>query len=72
MQNESQIREKCLDVIAKLKAAREKKGISTYQLAEITGLKQSNISRLENGSYMPNLYTLMRVASGLGVDLKII
>lgn len=71
MHNESQIKEKCLDVIAKLKAAREKKGISTYQLAEITGLKQSNISRLEQGDYMPNLLTLMRYAEGLGVEITI-
>lgn len=51
--------------------ARRKTGLTQKQLAERTGIAQSDISRLENGSANPSLNTLSRLADGLGMQLKI-
>ena len=40
-------------------------------LAEKTGITQSDISRLENGSANPSLKTLQRLAKGMGMNLKL-
>ena len=41
------------------------------ELAEKTGIRQSNISRIENGSASPTIDTLARIAAGLGKQLRI-
>ena len=46
-------------------------GITQKQLAEITGIAQGDISKLENGSANPSLRTLQRLAAGMGMKLKI-
>lgn len=51
--------------------ARKSTGITQKQLAEITGIAQGDISKLENGSANPSLRTLQRLAAGMGMKLKI-
>jgi len=68
--NEELIEAKCQAFIKTIKSLREKKGLSTTDVANLTGLKQPNVSRIEGGAYMPNLPTLMKLAEALGVDLK--
>lgn len=51
--------------------ARRQKGITQKELAEITGIDQANISRIENGNYNPTLQILKRIATGLGKELHI-
>ncbi len=41
------------------------------QLAEITGITQADISRLESGTANPSLRTLKRLAAGMGMALKV-
>lgn len=41
------------------------------ELAEKSGLRQSNISRIESGAASPTVDTLSRIAAGLGKQLKI-
>ncbi|WP_405354907.1 helix-turn-helix domain-containing protein [Ruminococcus sp.] len=50
---------------------RNQENLTQQQLAERTGLRQSNISRIENGSVVPSLTTLETIAHGLGKKLKI-
>lgn len=52
-------------------AARLACNMTQKELAEKTGIRQSNISRIENGSASPTIDTLARVAAGLGKQLKI-
>ena len=40
-------------------------------IAEKTGIRQSNLSRIENGTCSPTVETLSRIAAGLGKQLKI-
>ena len=50
---------------------RKDRGWNQKELAEKTGIRQSNISRIENGSASPTIDTLARIAAGLGKQLKI-
>ena len=52
-------------------AARLACSMTQKELAEKTGIRQSNISRIENGSASPTIDTLARIAAGLGKQLKI-
>ncbi len=48
-----------------------KENLTQQQLADRTGLRQSNISRIENGTCVPSIQTLAIIAKGLGKTLKI-
>ena len=58
-------------IIQALIDARKASGLTQKQLAEITGIAQADISKLENGNANPSLRTLQRLASGMGTSLKI-
>ena len=51
--------------------ARKSAGLTQKQLSEKTGIAQADISKLENGNANPSLRTLRRLASGLGMRLKV-
>ena len=51
--------------------ARISQNLTQKELAEKTGIKQSNISRIENGNYSPSVATLQRIAAGIGKTLHI-
>lgn len=51
--------------------ARNEEQLTQSELAERTGLRQSNISRIENGQSMPSIATLAKIAQGLGKRLEI-
>ena len=59
------------ELISQIIEARIAQGITQAQLAERTGLRQSNISRLEGGNCNPSLELMNRVARGLGMELHI-
>ncbi|MDR2358786.1 MAG: helix-turn-helix domain-containing protein [Prevotellaceae bacterium] len=50
---------------------RKEKGLSTYQLAELTGIRQPHISWLENGRSNASTDTINKVASALGVRIEL-
>ncbi len=41
------------------------------ELAEKSGIRQSNISRIENGTCSPTIATLQALAKGLGMELMV-
>ena len=51
--------------------ARNDQNLTQSELAERTGLRQSNISRIEKGQAKPSLATLCKIAHGLGKRLEI-
>lgn len=51
--------------------ARNEEQLTQSELAERTGLRQSNISRIEKGQSMPSIATLAKIAQGLGKRLEI-
>lgn len=58
-------------IIKAMLDARNEKAITQKQLADITGIPQADISRLENGNANPSLRTLQRLADGMGMKLKL-
>lgn len=54
----------------KITALRKTKGLSQGQLAALCGLRQPNLSRIENGLTFPRPTTLKRIAEALGVHPK--
>ncbi|MCY3022880.1 MAG: LexA family transcriptional regulator [Planctomycetota bacterium] len=50
---------------------RREKGMRQSELALLTGLKQPNLSRIENGLVTPRQATLDRIAKALGVDPQV-
>jgi len=51
--------------------ARKKAGLTQRQLAERTGIAQSDISKLETGAGNPSVRTLQRLAAGMDMVLHI-
>lgn len=52
-----------------IRALRKQYGLEQKDLAELTGMKQPTISRLEKAGTRANIETLMRIADGLDVAL---
>lgn len=59
-------------LIGKLIEARESKGITQQELAQITGLKQSAIARLESMKATPQIDTLFKILKPLGYKIAIV
>ncbi|MDR3314695.1 MAG: helix-turn-helix domain-containing protein [Oscillospiraceae bacterium] len=59
------------DIVRQIVQARAEQGLTQQELARRVGLPQSNISRLESGSYNPSLAFLKKVADGLGKELHV-
>lgn len=59
------------DAIRAVIAARLESHMTQKELAEKTGIRQSNISRIESGASSPTIDTLARIAAGLGKQLRI-
>ena len=58
-------------IIKAMLETRNEKAMTQKQLADITGIPQADISRLENGNANPSLRTLQRLADGMGMKLKL-
>lgn len=50
----------------KIAEIRKELGLSTYKVAELSGIKQQNISRVEKGCYSTTLDVLAKIADALG------
>jgi len=59
------------EIIRLISVERRRQRLTQQELAQRTGLKQSNISRLETGKSNPSIEFLARVAAGLGKELQI-
>lgn len=58
-------------IISSLIDARKSCNITQKQLAETTGIAQSDISKIETGAGNPTIKLLKRLADGLGMNLKV-
>lgn len=58
-------------IIRAMLDTRNEESITQKQLADLTGIPQADISRLENGNANPSLRTLKRLAEGMGMKLKL-
>ena len=63
--------ESCALIIDALIEERHKKGFTQKQIAELTGFSQSVIARIESKKTIPQLDTLIKVASALECKIEI-
>ena len=61
-----------ISLIGKMIEAREEKGFSQRELAEISGVKQPAIARLESLKATPQIDTLFKVLYPLGYTIEIV
>ena len=61
-----------VSLIGKLIEARESKGITQHELAQMAGVKQSAIARLESMKSTPQIDTLFKILKPLGYTIKIV
>ena len=59
------------EIISEIIKARKEQNITQEELALRIGTQQSNISRLESGTYNPSLDFLSKIAKGLGKEIHI-
>lgn len=59
-------------LIGKMIEAREEKGLSQRELAELSGVKQPAIARLESLKTTPQIDTLFKVLCPLGYTIEIV
>lgn len=60
-----------VSLIGKMIEAREAKGMSQRELAELSGVKQPAIARIESMKTTPQIDTLLKVLAPLGYTLSI-
>ena len=61
-----------VDLMAKLLDAREKQGLTQKELADLCGVKQPFIARMEKGDTDPQVTTLLKILQPLGYTLAIV
>lgn len=64
--------ESCAEIIDRLIEQRHNRGMTQKELAQAACLTQSVIARLESKRVMPQLDTLLKVASALGCDIALV
>lgn len=60
-----------IECVRLLTEARKKQNITQKELSKMTGIRQSNLSRIETGVCSPTLDTLQKIAVSLGKKLTI-
>ena len=66
---ESKIR---VELIGEMIKARQEKGLTQRKLEELSGVKQPIIARMEAGTSIPQLDTIIKVLVPLGKTLKVV
>ncbi|WP_277297210.1 helix-turn-helix domain-containing protein [Succinatimonas hippei] len=59
-------------LICSLIKARAEKKLTQQQLAKLTGITQSDISKIENGTANPSMNKLLKLAYALNVKLQFV
>lgn len=61
-----------VELIGKMIEAREEKGYSQRDLAELSGIKQPAIARIESMRTTPQIDTLLKLLAPLGYTLSVV
>jgi len=71
VQNEYELMGAEYKIIEEIILARKEKNLTQKGLADLVGTKQSNISRLESGTYNPSMDFLQKIAFAMGKKLEV-
>ncbi len=64
------LRERC-EIGARVRALREKKGLTQEQAAELSGIHAKHVGRIESGGANVTISTLIALAAAYGVRLAV-
>ena len=67
-QEKNNVKQNIIDSYISLRKSR---GITQQEIAERTGMKRTNIVRIESGKSIPTLEVLVKLASALDMELKV-
>ena len=59
-------------IVSDIAELRRNKGISQHELANMIGIKQPVIARMEKGTTNPRLDTVIKIVEALDYELKIV
>ena len=68
-EEEIRVEEEIIQAVIK---ARKEKNLTQQQLSDISGIKQTTIARIENGTNSPMVSTLMKMLYSMGYTLKVV
>ena len=57
-------------VINRIEELCEKRQMTRYRLAQVSGIEQSTLSNLLNRKSLPNIITLSKICDGFGITLS--
>lgn len=60
------------EVGQKIKEIRERRGLTTSDVANIVGVDRATVSKLEAANWSPTLDQVLKIAAAVGVRLEII
>lgn len=60
------------EVGAKLREIRERRGLTTSDVANIVEIDRATVSKLETANWSPTLDQVLKIAAAIGVRLEII
>ncbi len=58
------------DIVSQLKQIRKKKGLTQQDIADATGMKTPNVTRIETMKHEASLDALVRIADALGYEVR--
>lgn len=70
-ENDEEIKRMMSELVGDITLERERLGLSQSKLAELAGVKQSAVSRMESLGALPQLDTILRVIQPLGLRLTV-
>ena len=56
-------------IVKSLIAERKRQGLTQQEIADITGMKAPNVTRIESCKFIPTLEVLMRYANAVGKEI---
>ena len=59
------------EIVAQLKSIRKANGLTQQDIADATGMKTPNVTRIEAMKHEASLEGLVRIANALGYELKL-
>ena len=59
------------EIVSQLKSIRKERGLTQQDIADATGMKTPNVTRIEAMKHEASLEGLVRIANALGYDLRL-
>jgi transcriptional regulator with XRE-family HTH domain len=69
---EKNVEQQRVALIKRIKQVRIQKGISTYRMADMIGMREPNYVRAESGRQSIGIDLVLKIANALGLEIEII